>query len=106
MCVCACVQIFYRNDSLVAHVCDGSGEDPTCAEQYKWLSVSDHLTYFGIGIGVNQCGDDKGGGDELRADGPRAEGLRGIQGSERLSSRGERLIELRRAEPLASTAAR
>ena len=46
VCVCACVQIFYRNDSLVAHVCDGSGEDFWCADHMPPGTLDDHRHYF------------------------------------------------------------
>lgn len=40
-------------------VCDGSGEDPTCGDQYnifaEW-SVSDHLLYMGVPLGSSGCG--------------------------------------------------
>jgi hypothetical protein len=36
--------------------CDGSGEDPTCSDQfYIDLSVDDHLTYLGVDIGQATC---------------------------------------------------
>ena len=54
-------EIFYDSDSPATtgyRVCDGSGEDSTCSDQYNLLlhiSVYDHLHYFGETIGENGC---------------------------------------------------
>jgi hypothetical protein len=42
-------------------ICDGSGEDPTCGDQYnifaEW-SISDHLLYMNIPLGAAGCGSE------------------------------------------------
>jgi hypothetical protein len=40
----------YEDKDGSVRQCDGSGEDPTCADQWKpWqYSVDDHMTYLGI----------------------------------------------------------
>lgn len=37
-------------------VCDGSGEDPACADSIDFFdSVDDHLKYWGIKLGITGC---------------------------------------------------
>lgn len=49
-------EVFYHNDSAVAFVCDGTGEDDRCSNQYLTpLSVHDHLSYYGIAVGEDGC---------------------------------------------------
>ena len=38
-------------------VCDGSGEDPKCSDQFDYPdSVDDHLSYFGLTMESTNCG--------------------------------------------------
>jgi hypothetical protein len=53
-------EVYYGNDGPADgsyRVCDGSGEDPQCSDQYVITAVSvwDHLHYFGEAIGVDAC---------------------------------------------------
>lgn len=41
------VEIFYPGDPPNYKICDNSGEDPTCSDQFKTYSIQDHLTYMG-----------------------------------------------------------
>jgi hypothetical protein len=42
-------EVYYDGFNTGHKVCDGSGEDPTCADQWLLpLGVSDHVTYLGI----------------------------------------------------------
>ena len=42
-------EVYYDGLNLGHKVCDGSGEDPTCADQWLLpLGVSDHVTYLGL----------------------------------------------------------
>lgn len=42
-------EVYYDGLNLSHKVCDGSGEDPSCADQWLLpLGVSDHVTYLGI----------------------------------------------------------
>ena len=66
--VSAHVQVFYRADDLVGRICNDSGEDESCADQYgPMLSVSDHLHYFGETIGEVGCGPGMGSWLESKA---------------------------------------
>lgn len=41
-------EVFYENVNSTYKICDLSGEDPTCSDQYKEPdSVPDHLHYLG-----------------------------------------------------------
>ena len=56
-------QVFYDNSSKMGgRICDGSGEDSSCALSY-WavFSVYDHLHYFGETIGEFGCDCCNGG---------------------------------------------
>jgi hypothetical protein len=48
-------EVFYNATdmaSTTARICDGSGEDPTCADGLSWAdSIDDHEYYFGLRIG-------------------------------------------------------
>lgn len=37
--------------------CNGSGEDPTCADQWSFFhwSIADHLTYIDVPVGSGHC---------------------------------------------------
>jgi hypothetical protein len=51
-------EVFWNEDSTSYTLCDGSGEDETCADQYSLLeatSISDHLHYFAETIGEDGC---------------------------------------------------
>jgi cyanophycinase len=42
-------EVYYDGLNTKHTICDGSGEDPTCADQWLLpLGVSDHITYLGI----------------------------------------------------------
>jgi hypothetical protein len=44
-------EVWYTEDQKNYTVCDGSGEDPTCADQlFEAVSIDDHLQYMGIAI--------------------------------------------------------
>jgi len=61
-------EVFYRADDLVGRICNDSGEDESCADQYgPMLSVSDHLHYFGETIGEVGCGPGMGSWLESKA---------------------------------------
>ena len=49
-------EIFFRFDNHSHVVCDGSGEDKTCSNQF-WMDVSvyDHLHYYGEETGIVAC---------------------------------------------------
>jgi len=51
----AATEVFYNEDSSVYRVCDGSGEDPQCANSLFAFDVSDHLHYFGEATGEAAC---------------------------------------------------
>ena len=43
-----CTEVFYNLDNSYYKVCDSTGEDKTCSNQYDIdMNVFDHLTYFG-----------------------------------------------------------
>lgn len=54
-------------DSLT--ICDGSGEDPNCADQNTGYSVSDHLDYLNNALGIHGCSGS--GIQSLRASAPQ-----------------------------------
>ena len=42
-------EVYYDGLNTMHTICDGSGEDPTCADQWLLpLGVTDHITYLGI----------------------------------------------------------
>jgi len=51
-------ELFFADDTITSGlVCDNTGEDPRCADQYhiSAISIFDHLHYFGIRIGEPAC---------------------------------------------------
>jgi len=50
-------EIFYSQETCCAYtVCNGSGEDPNCSDQFSsvlFWSISDHLDYFGYYTGCS-----------------------------------------------------
>jgi hypothetical protein len=44
------LEIFYNEANTAYTVCNGSGEDDNCADQFDGASISDHLHYVGIPI--------------------------------------------------------
>lgn len=55
----AATEVFFPGSDMQYQICDGSGEDPSCADRCaKYLtcvSVSDHLNYFGVSLGGDGC---------------------------------------------------
>ena len=43
-------EVFYNEDSTVWQLCDGTGEDDACADQFHIPSVDDHLKYLNVSI--------------------------------------------------------
>jgi hypothetical protein len=51
-------ELFYADETHNGRLCDGSGEDPDCSDQYYvTTSVWDHLHYWGERTGEYGCGD-------------------------------------------------
>lgn len=51
-------EVWYNDDNTQYTVCNGSGEDPSCADSVPWydlFSVSQHLHYMGILIDGADC---------------------------------------------------
>ena len=48
------LEIFYNELNTAFKICDGSGEDPKCSDQYYLdVNVADHLTYMGFDFTAN-----------------------------------------------------
>eukprot|EP00043_Microstomoeca_roanoka_P012750 m.123859 g.123859 ORF g.123859 m.123859 type:complete len:328 (+) comp15579_c2_seq2:1202-2185(+) len=52
-------EVFYLEEYTgpeVLHVCNGSGEDPKCSDQFTFdISISDHLNYLGQTVDTDAC---------------------------------------------------
>ena len=49
-------EVYYDEDSTVATVCDGSGEDASCSDNCTLCtSVADHLYYLNVSLGAFAC---------------------------------------------------
>ncbi|EGB10800.1 hypothetical protein AURANDRAFT_22062, partial [Aureococcus anophagefferens] len=49
-------EVYYDEDSTVATVCDGSGEDASCSDNCTLCtSVADHLYYLNVSLGYFAC---------------------------------------------------
>ena len=50
------LEMWVQPDNVVKQ-CDGSGEDPTCSDGIckVFCSISDHLSYFGLPMGIHSC---------------------------------------------------
>ena len=46
-------EVFYDSSMIHYTVCNGSGEDPSCADSKIGYSLNDHIYYYGIHVGTD-----------------------------------------------------